>query len=85
MKECKPDVVTDHALIRWLERAHNMPMETFRDHLRGIVEEAAKAGARTLTRDGMVYVISETGRLVTVQPDDRRRLLKAGRTVKGRR
>jgi hypothetical protein len=74
----EPDIVTDHALVRWLERVHGMPMDAFRDHLRGIVADAAKAGAASMTRDGFTYLFSkETGKLTSVVAcDGKRRVVR---------
>lgn len=58
-------IVTDHALLRWLERVHGIDMEKFRCDLDVIVRDAVRAGAKALNRDGFKYVI-ENGKLVTV-------------------
>lgn len=62
--------VTDHALVRWLERVHGMDMEFFRDQIRAIAGPAAAVGASGWKRDGFIYVISPGGAVVTVKPDD---------------
>jgi hypothetical protein len=63
--------VSDHAVLRWLERVHGIDVEFFRDQVREIAGPAAAVGASALTRDGFVYVISPTGTVVSVVPDDR--------------
>jgi hypothetical protein len=45
--------VSDHALIRWLERVHNIDMEGYRAHLEEIVAPAVEAKV-----DGWWYVFS---------------------------
>jgi hypothetical protein len=59
--------VTDHALVRWLERAHDVDMPGFRVMLHDIVGDAIDAGATAVRHDGLLYVI-EGGRLITVRP-----------------
>ena len=58
--------VTDHALIRWIERVNGFNMDQFRQ---AIVDQglyaALKSGATCYTRDGVEYVIKD-GRIVTV-------------------
>jgi hypothetical protein len=63
--------VTDHAILRWLERVHGIDMEFFRNQVREIAGPAAAVGASALRRDGFTYVISPTGTVVSVVPDDR--------------
>lgn len=62
--------VTDHALIRWLERVHGIPMEEFRKKLADVVRPSIKAGAIGLQRDGMLYTLVGPT-LVTVTPGRR--------------
>jgi hypothetical protein len=63
-----PDVtVSDHALVRWLERAHEIPMPFFRQELAALVREPARLGASSVKINGLSYVI-RNGVLVTVTP-----------------
>lgn len=59
--------ISDHALIRWMDRVHGVPMETFRADLEETVRSALGGGTCRLVRDGFVYVI-DRGYLVTVKP-----------------
>jgi len=60
--------ISDHALLRYIERAHGVPIE----ELRRIVaetpglDEAARAGASAFSHDGLTYRI-KGGHVVTVQ------------------
>jgi hypothetical protein len=60
-------IVSDHALIRWLERAHGMDMQSFRRQLADRVRGAAQAGATSIVIDGFTFVLKD-GVLVTVVP-----------------
>jgi hypothetical protein len=60
-------VVSDHALVRWLERAHGIDMEFFRRKLAGEVGHAAQAGASGLVLNGLRFAL-DGGRVITVTP-----------------
>ncbi len=69
--------VTDHALVRWLERSGALDVEAIRGMLArslgtaGRAAEALGVGRYLILADGLVYVI-ENGTLVTVLEDDGR-------------
>ena len=69
--------VTDHALVRWLERTGAMDVESIRSMLEASLERAAKAVAGLdqsvylILADGMVFVVRE-GMVTTVLDDDGR-------------
>lgn len=50
-------VVTDHALLRYLERAHDVPIETIRKHIAQLAEGAAGVGATTITNGNARLVL----------------------------
>lgn len=58
-------VVTDHALIRWLQRARGIDMEGLRDALAEIAQPHVDAGVRTICQDGLWFRY-ENERLVTI-------------------
>ncbi|MBV1917593.1 MAG: hypothetical protein KUG65_05985 [Sphingomonadaceae bacterium] len=66
--------VTDHALVRWLERSGAMDVEQMREWLASSLDRAAgAAGVLHVTRfnilaDGLVYVVRD-GAVVTVLTD----------------
>ncbi len=49
--------VSDHALLRYLERVKGIDVEAARAEVIAIVKVAASLGNRTAARDGHVYVI----------------------------
>lgn len=68
MKQVQPlPHVTDHALVRWLERVHGMDMEGFRKQLGEVVAPYVAIGARRVTIEGFAYEFDRNV-LCTVQP-----------------
>ena len=69
--------MTDHALVRWLERTGAMDTEAMRALLAASLERAAKAAAvldqakYLILADGMVFVVQDA-KVITVMPDDGR-------------
>lgn len=59
--------VSDHALIRWLERVKGVDMEALRSEIRASIAPAVAAGATAVERGGMRFTI-EKGVLTTVMP-----------------
>jgi len=59
--------VSDHALVRWLERSHSIDMEGLRDLLAEKLREAVEVGATGALIDGQWFVL-EGGTIVTVLP-----------------
>lgn len=57
--------VTDHALLRYLERACGINVELIRDHVALICAPTANAGAKNYHRGDVVYVYRD-GSVVTV-------------------
>ena len=64
------DVVTDHALLRWLERVHGLEIEWMRAQLRAEVAALAASGVRQFRTAHGIYIFSPKRRLVTVLPPD---------------
>lgn len=57
--------VTDHALVRWLERVHQMPIETFRKALAETVGPVTGVGEVVVRKEGMKYLVRNDA-LITV-------------------
>lgn len=57
--------VTDHALLRYLERAVGVNVELIREHIALICGPTANAGAKNYHRGDVVYVYRD-GAVVTV-------------------
>jgi hypothetical protein len=64
-------IVSDHALIRYLERVHGIDMEFFRQCAATEAEDAAKAGARA-AKIGDNWFMMDGHVLVTVLPSGKR-------------
>jgi len=69
--------VTDHALVRWLERTGAMDLEPLREQIQASLERAASAAEQLeasrylILADGLVYVVQDDT-VVTVLDDDGR-------------
>lgn len=59
--------VSDHALVRYLERAKGFDLEAVRQHISNVCRDAAKAGATCIHTEGVKFEISG-GRVVTCTP-----------------
>ncbi|HZH50283.1 MAG TPA: hypothetical protein VEZ16_00225 [Microvirga sp.] len=71
--------VSDHAMLRYLERACGMEIEAMREELAGILSAIVPAGQEMIDRDGLRFVIRD-GILATVYVPKRHK--KAARTAK---
>jgi hypothetical protein len=60
------DIVTDHAVLRYLERVYGVDVSALRRRIERVTAEARKQGASGLTSDGVKYTISHAGRIVTI-------------------
>ena len=70
--------VSEHALVRYLERVVGFDFAGYRDTLARRVAEACPKGSGSADLDGHVFVI-ENGRVVTVLPEGGRAKRKRGR------
>lgn len=61
------DIVTGHALLRYLERAKGIDVAAANRELEAIVADPIAAGAQYLNRAGLHYVFRD-GRCITVSP-----------------
>lgn len=57
-------IVTDHAVLRYLERVQGVDVESARLELGFMVDDAVRQGALATVADGIRYVLVD-GRLVT--------------------
>lgn len=62
--------VTDHGLLRWLERVQGIDIEGLRTILAAEVRDAVRSGARSMHKDGFIYHFLN-GALVTVHVEQR--------------
>jgi hypothetical protein len=56
----QPVHVTDHAVLRYLERAHGLDVEAIRAHLAGRALTGAQLGAAAVVVDGIKLVLRDT-------------------------
>jgi hypothetical protein len=56
----KPAHVTDHAVLRYLERRHGLDVEALRRHLAGLTVNAVRLGAVAVTIENIKLVLAET-------------------------
>lgn len=56
--------MSDHALVRWLERQGIVNVELERDVIRALLADVPTFGEFTLVRDGMKFVVKD-GMVVT--------------------
>jgi hypothetical protein len=54
--------VTDHAVIRWLERVQGIDPEAIREQIRAVCAEAIEAGAVSLNKPEGTYIIQSDSR-----------------------
>lgn len=70
----KPLQVSDHAVMRYLERVHGFDTEKIRVAIRQVAGEAARAGVARYRKDGLIYVMKrgDDGEacVATIYPDD---------------
>ena len=60
------ETVTDHAVIRYLERVYGVDVQSLRRRIVKATQGARSAGAGSAKVDGVRYVLSNDGRVVTV-------------------
>lgn len=59
-------LVTDHAVLRYLERAHDLDVEAIRRHLSGLAVNAARLGASAVTIENVKLVLRTHPDVVSV-------------------
>jgi hypothetical protein len=63
----QPIRVSDHAVIRYLERAQGFDIEAVRAHIAGLCGPAARAGAKTVIAEGLRFELG-IDKVVTCTP-----------------
>lgn len=58
--------VTDHAVIRYLERVYGVNVDGLRQRIRKTTEGARNSGASAIKVDGVKYVLGDEGAVVSV-------------------
>lgn len=59
MKTAVTITVSDHAIIRYIERKHRISLDQVREKITGVVLAAANVGAKYLNHEGQRYVINQ--------------------------
>ena len=70
--------VSDHAVLRYLERVRGIDVEAARAEIAAITGIAASLGAKEAARDGHVYVLRGYTVTTVLPKGDRNRRLPAG-------
>jgi hypothetical protein len=74
MTDAAPITVTDHALIRWLERVHGVDVDRFREYIASLTQDAINLGATSIQIDGFLYVLNPARRsVVTIFTPEQRK------------
>jgi hypothetical protein len=60
------DIVSDHAVVRYLERVYGVDVSGLKKRLERITQEGRAEKAGAVVADGVRYALSKTGRVVTV-------------------
>tara|TARA_R100000365_G_C2716638_1_gene50363 strand:+ start:207 stop:461 length:255 start_codon:yes stop_codon:yes gene_type:complete len=60
------DIVTDHAVLRYLERVYGVDVRGLRLRIERVTAEARIQGANAVISDGVKYRFSRSGRVVTI-------------------
>jgi hypothetical protein len=75
----RPEVrVSDHAIIRWLEPVEGLDLDIIRADILAVAGAAAACGAKVLRKGGHTFIL-DRGAVITILPDDRRKLPQRGR------
>lgn len=76
--------VSDHAVLRFLERVQGIHVETVRRHIENLCAAAVAAGATSLRADGHAFEF-RNGAVVTITPNGPVRMSKTKIAQLGRR
>ena len=60
------DIVTDHAVVRYLERVYGVDIVALKRRIERTTEGGREQGANAVLCDGVRYRLSQNGRVVTV-------------------
>lgn len=78
------DLVTDHAVVRYLERVYGVDVVGIKARILRATEEARLKGAGGVTCDGTRYVLNNGGRVVTITAPHGGRKTKRARRWRAR-
>lgn len=67
-------VVTDHALVRYIERYLDVNLDAVRQQIRDKTEDAIRAGALTIQIDGFLFTLAPKDRsVITILTPEQRK------------
>lgn len=75
--------VTDHAVLRYLERARGLDVEAVRRHIADLCAPYTAVGARTVHAEGIKFELG-TGKVITCTPNGKLPSLTRQRTLERR-
>lgn len=61
------DIVTDHAVVRYLERVYGVDVSGPKKRIARVTEQGRDQKAGAVNADGVSYVLNKSGRVVTVR------------------
>jgi hypothetical protein len=64
----KAAIVTDHCLLRYIERVKGVDLDVLRAEIVAIVGPAVKCGATSVSSAGFTYCLAPTGAVKTIVP-----------------
>jgi len=66
--------VSDHALVRWLERVNKIDVSVYREQIASVCRDAMAIGATSIQIDGFLYLFDpNTSTIITVLTPDQRK------------
>jgi hypothetical protein len=62
-------IVTDHAVLRYLERRHGLDVDFFRDHIASLCANGVRYGAFSVVTEEVKFVLVDGKVVTTLQHD----------------
>lgn len=62
----RPVIVTDHAVVRYFERVLGFDADAVREEIKRTAAAGVAAGARSVAKDGFVYMLKPDGTVTTI-------------------
>lgn len=80
----RKNMVSDHAIVRYLERVYGVDIAALRRRIEKTTDGARSQGARAVVSQGVRYVLSAGGKVITIHGAFKK-VSKRGRRWKARR
>ena len=65
-----PVKVSEHAVLRYIERVHDIPVEKIKDHIAMLCEKGASLGAACVKAESVRFVLGRDNTVITVIPEE---------------